>query len=78
MVHISASNLVKEYSNNEKNPIEANRLREVLQNANMVGDDIINRIMKERLSKVDCRSMGFCLEGYPRTEAQNNYMKNVL
>lgn len=69
MAHISASNLIKEHLNNERNPIEANRLKEILQNANMVGDDVINRIMQERLSKIDCRAMGFCLEGYPRTEA---------
>ena len=78
MVHISASNLIKEHLNNEKNPIEASRLKEVLQHANMIPDDFVNTAMKERLSKIDCRSMGFCLEGYPRTEAQNSFMKNVL
>lgn len=78
MAHISASNLIKEHLNNEKNPIEVNRLKEILQNANMIGDDIINRIMQERLSKIDCRSMGFCLEGYPRTEGQNNFLRDVM
>lgn len=78
MVHVSASNLIKEYMNNEKDPIKANGLMDILQQGNMIGDETINAIMKERLSKIDCQSMGFCLEGYPRTEGQNSFLKNVL
>ena len=44
----------------------------------MVVDDFINSIMKDRLTRIDCQSMGVCLEGYPRTEKQNKFLKEVI
>lgn len=69
MAHISASNLIKDALNDHQDKWFANRMKENLQTGDFVKDDFINKLMEERLTRVDCRAMGFCLEGYPRSEA---------
>jgi len=78
MAHISTSNLIKDALNDHTDKWFANRMKENLQSGDMVVDDFINGIMKERLNRVDCKTMGFCLEGYPKTEAQNKFLKEVI
>lgn len=78
MVHISTSSLIKDALNDHEDKWFANRMKENLQTGDMVKDNFINEIMAKRLSRADCKTMGFCLEGYPKTEAQNNYLKKVI
>lgn len=37
---------------------------------NSVGDDIMNGVIHNRISQVDCHLQGFVLEGFPKTEIQ--------
>lgn len=43
----------------------------------LLGDDLVNRIVRSRLSKEDCRG-GFLLDGYPRTVPQAQYLEALL
>ncbi len=52
-------------------------VRDILASGKLVPDEIVNRVVVERLSKDDC-SNGFILDGYPRTIAQAEFLENVL
>ena len=43
----------------------------------LVPDDLVNRMVQERLAQDDCKS-GFLLDGYPRTEAQAETLDKML
>ncbi|MEJ5369879.1 MAG: adenylate kinase [Bryobacteraceae bacterium] len=43
----------------------------------LLSDDLVNRIVRSRLSKDDCRG-GFLLDGYPRTVPQAQYLEALL
>ena len=48
--------------------------KKVMDSGALVGDDIIIRLVKERLSQPDCAS-GFLFDGFPRTIPQADAMK---
>lgn len=48
-----------------------------IDKGNLVPDDVTNKIVKERLSKVDCLD-GFLLDGYPRTLQQAEEFEKTL
>lgn len=51
---------------------EGKRIKEILESGNLVDDETVISLIKERLRREDCQS-GFILDGYPRTleQAQN-------
>lgn len=51
--------------------------QELIDNGHFVPDDITNQIVKERLSKEDCK-YGFLLDGYPRNLAQAEALSEML
>lgn len=50
----------------------------VMDAGNLVGDDIILGIVRERLAEDDCRTNGFVLDGFPRTIAQAEGLVQIL
>ena len=59
----------------EKKDKIANKLREVMTKGNLVSDDILNKIVGEKL--LDCKQ-GFILDGYPRTIEQSKFLNKFL
>jgi adenylate kinase len=49
----------------------------IMSSGGLVGDDIVNGIVANRLAKSDCAG-GFLLDGYPRTVAQAMYLASLL
>jgi adenylate kinase len=49
----------------------------VMASGELVGDDLINQVVAERLGAHDCAS-GCILDGYPRTVAQARFLDSLL
>ena len=49
----------------------------IMSKGGLVGDEIVNQMVVNRISKPDCRS-GFLLDGYPRTKHQAEFFDGVL
>lgn len=54
------------------------KAKEIMDAGNLVGDDIINGIVRERLAEDDASSRGFVLDGYPRTTGQAEALVEIL
>ena len=54
------------------------KAKAVMDAGDLVGDDIINGIVRERLAEDDVAASGFVLDGYPRTAAQAEALVMVL
>jgi len=53
------------------------QVREVIEAGDLVSDDLVNKLVFERLNQPDC-AKGVILDGYPRTVAQAEALDNWL
>jgi len=73
--HISTGDMLREaIKNNEPIGLEAKRY---IDKGELVPDDVIIRLVKERFGKDDARK-GFLLDGFPRTLAQAKALTKLL
>ena len=73
--HISTGDMFRE---NIRQATELGRKAdEYLQNGGLVPDDLVTDLVRERLSRADCRG-GYLLDGYPRTPAQVRDLDGIL
>lgn len=54
-----------------------NQVKSILASGGLVSDELVNEIVKSRISQPDCKN-GFLLDGYPRTLAQAKYLDGLL
>jgi len=54
------------------------KAKAVMDEGNLVSDEIINGIVRERLAEEDTRTQGFVLDGFPRTTAQAEALVQIL
>src|SRR4051812_1504590 len=54
-----------------------NEVRSVLESGALVNDDLVNRVIGERLASTECAN-GAILDGYPRTVAQAEYLDRLV
>ena len=73
--HISTGDMLRERLRHGGLP--GADVRETMQSGSLVSDELVNRIVEERLDQPDARR-GFILDGYPRTRAQAEFLRNVL
>lgn len=60
----------------QKTPL-GQKVRQILEKGELVSDDLILKIVEERLKKPDC-ARGFILDGFPRTIPQAEGLKSIL
>ena len=73
--HISTGDMFRE--NVEKETPLGLRAKAIMDSGELVGDDVVNEMVRERISRDDCTE-GFLLDGYPRTLAQAEALKAIL
>jgi len=75
LLHISTGDLLREnVKNNTSLGIKA---KEYMEKGELVPDELINDMIKEKLSSLDNKG-GFVLDGYPRNVKQAEFLDNLL
>ena len=75
LVNISPRNLLKEAA--ENNPPIKMKLQEAALSGEGVPDEILLRLVEERIRQSDCRVNGWIMDGFPETESQVNLLKSM-
>lgn len=69
--HIATGDMLREVAQTNKD------IADKLQNGVLISDDIITKLLEERIIKEDCKE-GFVLDGYPRTYKQAELLDEIL
>ena len=71
--HISTGDMLREAIANET--ATGKLAKEIMDAGNLVSDDVIISLVKERIKKEDCKN-GFLFDGFPRTIPQADALEN--
>lgn len=71
---VSTGNIIREALSNQTEM--GKKAKEYIENGNLVPDEVVIQIIKERLAEDDCKN-GFILDGFPRTIAQAEALENM-
>lgn len=78
LVHLSTGDMLRAAVARDTSPGSVGVLaKQYMDNGKLVPDDIIVRLVKERISQRDCLERGFLLDGFPRTRAQAMALKKL-
>lgn len=75
VVHISTGDMIRDNISNDTTL--GKKAKEYTTKGLLVPDELVNEIVKDRLSKDDVKK-GFLLDGYPRTLNQAQYLDKIL
>ena len=73
--HISTGDLLREEI--ESGSVLGNTIKDCMNKGNLVSNDIIVDLLRNRLNKVDCNN-GYILDGYPRSVEQAKIYNDLL
>ncbi len=74
--HVSTGNILREAVSN-KTPLGV-KAKTFMDAGNLVPDDLVIDLIRERLTKEDCEKSGFLLDGFPRTIDQAVALDKLL
>ena len=75
LVNVSPQKILRAEA--ERNPPIKIKLQEAAQSGTPVPDEIILRLVDERIRQSDCTVNGWVLDGFPETESQVNLLKSM-
>lgn len=71
---ISTGDIIRKEIENETEL--GKKVKNIINNGKLLPDVLINEVIKERLSRDDCKN-GFILDGYPRTVGQAKFLDEI-
>ncbi|QJC33550.1 adenylate kinase [Enterobacteriaceae endosymbiont of Donacia provostii] len=74
LANISIGNMIRNFLLNNNDLLLTKKLSNFINKGNMIPDHITFKIMKTRLSNIDCNK-GFLLDGFPRNIVQAHILK---
>lgn len=75
VVHLSTGDILRESV--AAGTEVGKKAKEYMDSGKLVPDEVIIDVVKERLSKEDCQTRGWLLDGFPRTQAQANALQEI-
>ncbi len=72
--HIATGDIFREEVDQETEL--GKKIEEYVEQGDLVPDEIVNKVVKKRLSKPDCKD-GYVLDGYPRTKDQAESLSEI-
>ena len=75
IIHVSTGDIFRENLKNET-PIGL-RAKKYMDRGELVPDDVVIEMVKDRLNKEDVKKEGFVLDGFPRTLSQAEALSNI-
>ncbi len=78
LCHISTGDALREVADGRWQMADglSEEVREIMERGDLVSDDLMIRVLKEKLDSKDC-SRGFILDGFPRNIAQVGMLKKI-
>jgi adenylate kinase len=71
ILHLSTGDILREKLSDDDSL--STKLKEVMSSGNLVSDEILNKIIANKLISEEC-SNGYILDGYPRTMSQSEFL----
>ena len=78
ITHLSLQSLLIDYIAENPGDEDALEIKRKLMSGLSPSDSIVNALVGVRMSKKDVRDLGLCIDTYPNTEAQVDYMRSSL
>ena len=78
LTHISMQCLLNDYMSNNPGGEDTIHMKKRFNSGMLVSDEIVNSLFALRVTRRDAKELGACIDGYPKTEGQMNYLKNTL
>lgn len=75
IAHISTGDLLREELSTESEL--ALKIKGIMNSGGLVSDDIVEELLKNRISKDDCKN-GYILDGYPRNITQAESLEKII
>ncbi len=76
LVHISTGDMLREET--KKNSPLGKDIKQIVEKGGLVPDEIVTKIIENRLSKAKDFKQGYMLDGFPRTQAQAKDLDVIL
>jgi adenylate kinase family enzyme len=70
--------LLNDYIAENPGADETMEIKRCFADGTRVRDDLVNALFGVRIRRHDTRELGACIDGFPKTEGQVNFMKNTL
>lgn len=81
LVHLSTGDMLRQSISSESSDGEASphisSIKKCMENGKLIPDDIIVRLVLDRLRSPDCQKQGWILDGFPRTANQARALKSA-
>lgn len=78
MVHVSVQCLLNDFVYENPGHEDTIQISNCFEEGKHVDDNLVNALFGKRINRVDARELGACIDGFPKNDAQIQFLKNKL